>query len=68
MSPGLIYLEQVCQMLEETARKQMRDRALQMERDALQEHQEMEVSQVKTFIYRAKQFRSCHIFHTALDL
>lgn len=45
LSPGLMYLEQVCQMLEEIARQQMQNRALQMERDALQEHQELEVSQ-----------------------
>lgn len=45
LSPGLCYLEQVCQMLEEIARQQMHSRALQMEMDALQEHQDMEVSQ-----------------------
>ncbi|XP_041667733.1 uncharacterized protein si:dkey-106l3.7 isoform X2 [Cheilinus undulatus] len=45
LSPGLCYLEQVCQMLEEIARQQMHSRALQMEMDALREHQEMEASQ-----------------------
>eukprot|EP00064_Thunnus_orientalis_P004008 superscaffoldBa00000351_g4019 len=40
LSPGLNYLEQVCQMLEEIARQQMHNRALQMEMDALQEHQD----------------------------
>ncbi|XP_037340523.1 uncharacterized protein si:dkey-106l3.7 [Pungitius pungitius] len=45
LSPGLRYLEQVCQMLEEIARQQMRSRALQMETDALQEDQNIEVDQ-----------------------
>ncbi|XP_074473241.1 uncharacterized protein LOC141757000 [Sebastes fasciatus] len=45
MSPGLCYLEQVCQMLEEIARKQMRSRAIQTEMDALREHENMELSQ-----------------------
>ncbi|XP_042365621.1 uncharacterized protein si:dkey-106l3.7 [Plectropomus leopardus] len=43
LSPGLCYLEQVCQMLEEVARQQMHSRALQMETDALREHQDVEV-------------------------
>lgn len=51
LSPGLFYLEQVCQMLEEIARKQMHSRALKMEIDAQWEHQDIEVSQVKTFMY-----------------
>ncbi|XP_034565977.1 uncharacterized protein si:dkey-106l3.7 isoform X2 [Notolabrus celidotus] len=42
LSPGLCYLEQVCQMLEEIARQQMQSRVLQMEMDALREHQDME--------------------------
>uniref|UniRef100_UPI0037E7F713 uro-adherence factor A n=1 Tax=Semicossyphus pulcher TaxID=241346 RepID=UPI0037E7F713 len=42
LSPGLCYLEQVCQMLEEIARQQMHSRALQKEMDALREHQDME--------------------------
>ncbi|KAM7369084.1 hypothetical protein PAMP_013381 [Pampus punctatissimus] len=43
LSPGLKYLEQVCQMLEEIARQQMHNRALQMEINALQEHQDTQV-------------------------
>ncbi|XP_030005036.1 uncharacterized protein LOC115429587 [Sphaeramia orbicularis] len=43
LSPGLMYLEQVCQMLEEIARKQMHNRVLQTEMEALQEHQEMQI-------------------------
>ncbi|KAM4634867.1 uncharacterized protein ACJ7VT_004138 [Polymixia lowei] len=39
LSPGLSYLEQVCRMLEEIARLQMRNRGLQMEMVALQDHQ-----------------------------
>ncbi|TDH01975.1 hypothetical protein EPR50_G00168420 [Perca flavescens] len=42
LSPGLFYLEQVCQMLEEIARKQMHSRALTMEIDTQWEHQDME--------------------------
>ncbi|XP_078127187.1 uncharacterized protein LOC144531115 isoform X1 [Sander vitreus] len=45
LSPGLCYLEQVCQILEEIAGKQMHSRALQMEIDAQWEHQDMKVSQ-----------------------
>ncbi|XP_029372068.1 uncharacterized protein LOC115052210 isoform X2 [Echeneis naucrates] len=45
LSPGLRYLEQVCQMLEEIAKQQMQDRALQAEVDAPQEHQHMQESQ-----------------------
>ncbi|XP_054875364.1 uncharacterized protein si:dkey-106l3.7 [Amphiprion ocellaris] len=44
LSPGLNYLEQVCQMLEEIARQQMHSRALQTEMDALCEDQDMEVA------------------------
>lgn len=51
MSPGLCYLEQVCQMLEEIARQQMHSQALQMEMNALQECQDSEVSQVKIFTH-----------------
>ncbi|XP_010734857.1 uncharacterized protein si:dkey-106l3.7 isoform X2 [Larimichthys crocea] len=42
LSPGLCYLEQVCQMLEEIARQQMHSQALQMEMNALQECQDSE--------------------------
>ncbi|XP_034402671.1 uncharacterized protein si:dkey-106l3.7 isoform X2 [Cyclopterus lumpus] len=45
LSPGLRYLEQVCQMLEEIARQQMHSQAFQMEINALQEHQNTEVTQ-----------------------
>uniref|UniRef100_G3PYX6 Si:dkey-106l3.7 n=2 Tax=Gasterosteus aculeatus TaxID=69293 RepID=G3PYX6_GASAC len=45
LSPGLRYLEQVCQMLEEFARQQMGSRALQMETNALREDQNTEVDQ-----------------------
>ncbi|XP_049460760.1 uncharacterized protein si:dkey-106l3.7 isoform X3 [Epinephelus fuscoguttatus] len=45
MSPGLRYLEDMCQMLEKIAREQMHSRVLQMEMDTLQEHEDMEVSQ-----------------------
>lgn len=51
LSPGLSYLEQVCQMLEEVARQQMHNQALQMDANASREHQDMEESQVKTFTY-----------------
>lgn len=57
MSPGLCYLEQVCQMLEEIARKQMRSRAIQTEMDALREHENMELSQVKDIHVFAMQLR-----------
>ncbi|KAK2819071.1 hypothetical protein Q5P01_024632 [Channa striata] len=40
LSPGLSYLEQVCQMLEEIARQQLQSRALQMETEALREDQD----------------------------
>ncbi|XP_026153692.1 uncharacterized protein LOC113124797 [Mastacembelus armatus] len=42
LSPGLRYLEQVCQMLEEIARQQMDNRALQMERNGLWGHEDMQ--------------------------
>ncbi|KAM8744324.1 uncharacterized protein AB9X84_018329 isoform 1-T1 [Acanthopagrus schlegelii] len=45
LSPGLSYLEQVCQMLEEVARQQMHNQALQMDANAPREHQDVEVSQ-----------------------
>lgn len=45
LSPGLCYLEHVCQMLEEFADQQRHKRALQRGRSGLQEHQEVEVSQ-----------------------
>ncbi|KAM9338531.1 uncharacterized protein ABDE67_018078 [Symphorus nematophorus] len=45
LSPGLSYLEQVCQMLEEVARQQLHNQALQMEANALQEHQDMQMIQ-----------------------
>ncbi|XP_062269543.1 uncharacterized protein si:dkey-106l3.7 [Platichthys flesus] len=37
LSPGLCYLEQVCQMLENIARQKIQNRALRMEMDALRE-------------------------------
>ncbi|XP_060916843.1 uncharacterized protein si:dkey-106l3.7 isoform X2 [Labrus mixtus] len=46
LSPGLLYLEQVCQMLEEIARQQMHSQALQKEMDALREHEELEMEAV----------------------
>ncbi|KAF7661791.1 hypothetical protein LDENG_00254800 [Lucifuga dentata] len=45
LSPGFRYLEQVCQMLEEIAWQTTRNHALQMEMDALREHQDEPVSQ-----------------------
>ncbi|XP_008288228.1 uncharacterized protein LOC103363308 [Stegastes partitus] len=44
LSPGLNYLEQVCQMLEEIARQQMHSRALQTEMDALCEDQDTQAA------------------------
>ncbi|KAM9840990.1 uncharacterized protein ACBR49_014513 [Aulostomus maculatus] len=44
LSPGLCYLEQVCQMLEEFARQQMHSQALQLETDSLQERQDVQAS------------------------
>lgn len=53
-------------MLEDIARQQMHNQASQMGTDALREHQDMEVSQAKTSMYRtfARQLRSCHSFCT----
>ncbi|XP_005941870.1 uncharacterized protein si:dkey-106l3.7 [Haplochromis burtoni] len=45
LSPGFIYLEQVCQKLEDIARQQMENRALQMEADVLVQHKVFQVSQ-----------------------
>ncbi|KAM3600022.1 uncharacterized protein V6R79_015929 [Siganus canaliculatus] len=45
LSPGLYYLEQVCQMLEEIARQQINNQALPEEK-SLQEHPDMEESEV----------------------
>ncbi|XP_069020103.1 uncharacterized protein [Embiotoca jacksoni] len=45
LSPGLSYLEQVCQMLEEIAKHQMHNRSSQMETDALWEHQDTQMNQ-----------------------
>ncbi|KAG7223940.1 hypothetical protein INR49_015196, partial [Caranx melampygus] len=59
LSPGLDYLEQVCQMLEEIARQQMHNRALQTEMDALREHQDTPVSQVKTVMYHIFALSTC---------
>ncbi|XP_070844605.1 uncharacterized protein [Chaetodon trifascialis] len=42
LSPGLSYLEQVCQMLEDTARQQMHNQALQMDMKAWRQHQDLE--------------------------
>lgn len=50
LSPGLSYLEQVCQMLEEIARQQMHNQALQREMNALREDQDMDVKQVTEFM------------------
>ncbi|XP_040914690.1 uncharacterized protein si:dkey-106l3.7 [Toxotes jaculatrix] len=44
LSPGLIYLEQVCQMLEEIARQQMHNTVLEMEMDTLRENQGKQAS------------------------
>ncbi|XP_047425478.1 uncharacterized protein si:dkey-106l3.7 [Mugil cephalus] len=44
LSPGLSYLEAVCQMLEEIARKQMQSRELYVETDALCLHQDVQSS------------------------
>lgn len=44
LSPGLNYLEQVCQMLEEVARQQLHSRVLQTEMDALSEDQDSQIS------------------------
>ncbi|XP_034458942.1 uncharacterized protein si:dkey-106l3.7 [Hippoglossus hippoglossus] len=41
-SPGLCYLEQVCQMLENIARQQIQNRALRMEVDALREQKDVQ--------------------------
>ncbi|XP_040013980.1 uncharacterized protein si:dkey-106l3.7 isoform X2 [Xiphias gladius] len=46
LSPGLNYLEQVCQMLEGIARQQMHNRALRMEMDALREHQDAQAPHI----------------------
>ncbi|MEQ2174539.1 hypothetical protein GOODEAATRI_008933 [Goodea atripinnis] len=40
LSPGLCYLEWVCQKMEQYAKQQMQNQTLQMETDALQEHEE----------------------------
>ncbi|KAK2888372.1 uncharacterized protein si:dkey-106l3.7 isoform X2 [Channa argus] len=40
LSPGLRYLEQLCQTLEEIARQQLQNQVLQIEMDALQEDQD----------------------------
>ncbi|KAM6902779.1 uncharacterized protein FYW49_016334 [Xenentodon cancila] len=43
LSPGLCYLEQVCQMLEEIARQQMQNHGLQMETDVPCEHKDLQI-------------------------
>lgn len=48
LSPGLLYLEQVCQILEDIAKQQMQNRETQAEFDTLCEHQELQVSQVNS--------------------
>lgn len=48
LSPGLCYLEQVCQMLEEIAKRQMHNQALQRETDALGKHKEAGLNQVNS--------------------
>lgn len=50
LSPGLSYLEQVCQMLEEAARQQMHNQALRREMSTLREHQDTEVNQATAFM------------------
>lgn len=40
LSPGLCYLEWVCQKMEQYAKQQMQNQALQMETDTLQEQEE----------------------------
>ncbi|KAL4004810.1 ectodysplasin-A [Sarotherodon galilaeus] len=45
LSPGFIYLEQVCQKLEDIAKQQMENRALQMQADVLVEQKVFQVSQ-----------------------
>ncbi|XP_034048763.1 uncharacterized protein si:dkey-106l3.7 isoform X2 [Thalassophryne amazonica] len=42
LSPGLSYLEQVCQMLENVAKQQMRSRALSIEMNNLRQHRPMQ--------------------------
>lgn len=55
LSPGLSYLEHVCQMLEEFADQQRHKQALQRGGDGLQEHQEVEVSQVGAALKASQQ-------------
>ncbi|GAA6216989.1 uncharacterized protein LOC108879277 isoform X1 [Lates japonicus] len=45
LSPGLSYLQEVCQMLEDIAKQKMHNRALQAEMDALREHPDTQVKQ-----------------------
>ncbi|KAM4527311.1 uncharacterized protein PAE49_024216 isoform 2-T2 [Odontesthes bonariensis] len=46
LSPGLCYLEQVCQMLEDIARQQMHNQVLQEETETLEQQQDTQVSHV----------------------
>lgn len=57
-------------MLEDIAKQKMHNRALQAEMDALREHPDTQVKQVKIIMYRifVRQLRGCHSFHTALGL
>lgn len=48
LSPGLCYLEQVCQMLEDIAKKQMHSQALQKELDALGKQEEAGLNKVNS--------------------
>ncbi|XP_031598398.1 uncharacterized protein si:dkey-106l3.7 [Oreochromis aureus] len=45
LSPGFIYLEQVCQKLEDIARQQMENRALHLQADVLVKQKVFQVSQ-----------------------
>lgn len=65
LSPGLCYLENVCQMLEEFARQQAHKQEVQKEIYAPRECQEMELNQVIMFNYHifAKQLWSWQLPH-----
>lgn len=51
LSPGLSYLEQVCQTLEVIARQQMQNRASEMEARGVRQPQGLEVSQAEPITY-----------------
>ncbi|CAG5867376.1 unnamed protein product [Menidia menidia] len=46
LSPGLCYLEQVCQMLEDIAQKQMHHQASQEERETLEQRQDTQALEI----------------------